>query len=405
MCDILALQFFIYGNIYLVVNAKMATSFAPAIITVLIIIIIVMVAVAIKAYKDVKNDAQKSLLSISEWAKNSSPACFNDLTPKMCQDILTSPGPVPPMPGPVPPMPGPGPRFDTAGAVFGARMVGRFIASIGSKQPGLLDLRSSSKFQAPVLLHITEDPQPIGAVWMSLDGKTAAVIFRGTQTLADLITDLDVNQRRVRRPWIPGISSRYSRSGRSAQYKQVLLSESGAGAGAGPVAVHGGVYKNYMEVRDTIMRIIRGSPVTEIFVAGHSLGAGIAFLCAYELSLPTKVPGTTPGITPKMAPKITPKIRVFGFAPPRVGNPAFARILASRVHTTSVINLADVVPSLPWSYMPGSANSLDGDDPSTFAHVTPIALFNNIKTDIASCHLIPTYLEGIRSGVTVLADA
>jgi hypothetical protein len=281
--------------------------------------------------------------ALKAWKVVNSPSCDKDTTPPICAGLLADPGPVP----------DPGrPKavgFDSAAATFAARLVGRFITGIRSR-PDLLGLAG---MPAPSLVYAPRDARPLIAVWA--DGVRAVVAVRGTQTIADLASDLSYNQMSV-----PSIA-------------QVRHPRGGTEVG---LNVHGGMYRMWASVRSAVFAAIPPS-TKKLFVAGHSLGAAVAFFIAYE---------APPALT----------VEVVGLAPPRAGNAAFASAVARRARTLSVINAADLIPTTPWSYMPNSP------DPWAYAHVHPLAFFSDSSTDIASCHAMPTYFNGIISGTVAV---
>lgn len=131
--------------------------------------------------------------------------------------------------------------------------------------------------------------------------------------------------------------------------------ETAASATDSRIKVHQGMNKVYLGARAALFAALPPT-VKALFITGHSLGAAVAFYYAYDAA--------HAGLT----------VEVVGLAPPRAGNPA----LAATARTASLVNLADLIPTMP-----------DGKAPDEYAAVAPVAVFNNLKSDIASCHGIP----------------
>ena len=177
---------------------------------------------------------------------------------------------------------------------------------------------------------------PFCAVWKTGDKSKAVIAFRGTISLYDLKVDF--------------------------KYEEIVVDN---------YNVSKGVYNLFQKLFPQINNLLDG--VSSAFISGHSLGAGLAFLTA--LNLP-------PNITKS----------VIGFAPPRIGDESFVTTLQRNAKTLSIINLADMVPSLAWSYMPNFSNA---NDIFQFTTVTPVGIFNDQSTDIMSCHEFPNYYNAI----------
>ncbi len=98
------------------------------------------------------------------------------------------------------------------------------------------------------------------------------------------------------------------------------------------VKVHYGFIQAYKSVREVILKAARATAAKEIICTGHSLGAGLATLCALDLqyNLPEK------------------EISCCTYGSPRVGNKHFAASYNRRVpQTYRFVNRADLIPKLP----------------------------------------------------------
>ncbi|CAN6344381.1 unnamed protein product [Urochloa humidicola] len=96
------------------------------------------------------------------------------------------------------------------------------------------------------------------------------------------------------------------------------------------------------QVLDEVRRIMReygGTPPRSITIAGHSLGAALAVLSAYEIT----AAATRQGDETEM-----PMVTAVSFGGPRVGNAAFRRRLEkSGVKVLRVVNSDDIVTKVP----------------------------------------------------------
>ena len=106
-------------------------------------------------------------------------------------------------------------------------------------------------------------------------------------------------------------------------------------------SVHKGFQKMYLTYRPFILKTLAAHNVTEVWVAGHSLGAALSLLTAYDLAaaLGASVP-----------------VKCFTFAPPKLGDAAFVAAFNSLPNITlsQYVNEADLVPYIPLSVMPNT---------------------------------------------------
>lgn len=311
-------------------------STCAAILATIVALVVILIAYL---WVKVTSARRKAKAALKGWAAIHSPDCIKSLSPPVCAALLSDPGP-PPDPA-RPRVPG----FDAAAATYAAKVVSRFIAYLGpAGSPALLQLGGMGP---PAFASIAQDQQPLAATWVAAGGAAAVVAVRGTQTVADLMSDLE--------------------------YGETTATDS-------RIKVHQGMIKVYLEARAALFAALP-STVKTLFITGHSLGAAVAFYYAYDAA--------QAGLT----------VEVVGLAPPRAGNQAFAAALAATARTASLINLADLIPTMPWSFMPDRKAPYTPDE---YAAVAPVAVFNNLKSDIASCHGIPAYYEGIAAGPVVI---
>ena len=218
--------------------------------------------------------------------------------------------------------------FDKDAALYGMRAIFGFITSINNNS--LLKIDNMSP---PILSYYANDNQPITSTWYS--GNVALVVIRGTRNINELKSDL--------------------------KYSSVTTLDN--------YSVHKGMYSVYQNIKQQLFNSLSDS-VTDVFIVGHSLGSAISYYFGLDLSKKYNV-------------------EIMAFAPPRSGDRAFTNAV-SNLRTTSIINIADFIPSLPWSFMPIMANN-----PVEYSHVNPIYSFNNMQNDIVSCHNLFAYYQGI----------
>jgi len=203
------------------------------------------------------------------------------------------------------------------------------------------------------------DVKNIGFSIVSYDAQTVLICFRGSQTAIDFVDDSKYNYYTPINGQFPPQknpeTALYTAPGFTAVYNEIKTN----------IITTIGTYKN----------------IKRVYICGHSLGASLSMLLAYDLST---------------NPKYTTMVEVYGIAPPKTGDKLFTTTIENNCkYALSLINLADMVPSITTTYM---YNKYAPNIPCSFLHVTPIAIFNNIKATIGDCHLITAYYEGIRNG-------
>jgi len=148
----------------------------------LIFISVVLIAVAAYGYRHLKQIGA----SLTAWGTPRTKICDGPKTiDDTCDPVLADPG--------KPPF-----GSNTVNAKYAAQVVGRLIAYIGTKDGKYITL---SGMNGPTLITSPQDSAlPLGAIWISPDGSTAVIAFRGTRTVKDLLSDLkfselDINKR------------------------------------------------------------------------------------------------------------------------------------------------------------------------------------------------------------------
>ncbi|WP_282939768.1 lipase family protein [Paenibacillus sp. RC67] len=174
---------------------------------------------------------------------------------------------------------------------------------------------------------------------MILQSKTMVIIvFRGTETIGELLADTDMAQ--VRFPY--------------------------AAAGG---YVHRGFAKLYgRKIRDQVMNELRGlSASKQIWITGHSLGGAVATLCTLDIAVNTSFNN--------------PLLMTFGS--PKVGNGKFTAAFSRKIRrSVRVVNSSDLVPVLP--------PSLKGAE---YSHVKGLYRIRFSRSTIMSNHTIRNYYD------------
>jgi hypothetical protein len=249
--------------------------------------------------------------------------------------------------------------YDKNATTYAVTIINNFLSKILNKFT-IMDIPGFNDFTTKYYKY-SKDKNPIAFSRISNDNKTIIICFRGSQTLIDFIDDSKYNYYNSvngvfppqNNPELniytsPGFTNIYNENG----IRRTILAE---------VAYH--VSRNPKKL-------------SRIFICGHSLGSSLAFLLANELG----------GLYPNI-------VEVYGIAPPKTGDlPFSASVKDNCTYTLSLINLADIVPSIVSTYM---YNKNKPNIPCVFSHIEPIAVFNYITFDIENCHLINSYYDGV----------
>jgi len=331
-------------------------SVAEALLVVLLILIIAAVYWAAKRARDIR-------AGLADWGTRVDPECDDPRqNPGACAPMLSgSIGPPPTANTASSTASGTTSGYDAPTVTYASRLVGRFIAYLGSGDASLIVMDG---MMVPVLSFAERDLKlALASTWSSNDGHLAVVAIRGTKTVEDFRLDLKYHEVRPSNRQVTLVRPATPRLG-----------------GDKIIQVHGGMYSAYVSARESLFAAlptaITSGGVGSVFITGHSMGSAISYYYALELA------AAYPNL----------KITVVAFAPPRAGDAAFAEDVAAAAKCYSIINLADFVPSMPWSYMPDMIPPYVADE---YAHVMPVYSFNNRKADITACHGTLAYFEGV----------
>ena len=105
-------------------------------------------------------------------------------------------------------------------------------------------------------------------------------------------------------------------------------------------SVHKGFQKMYLSYQPYIYRMVTRYNPAEIWIAGHSLGASLSLLTAYDVA------SAFPSVS----------VHCFTFAPPKVGDAVFVNSFNSlkNIQLVQYVNESDLVPLIPLSVMPNT---------------------------------------------------
>ena len=176
------------------------------------------------------------------------------------------------------------------------------------------------------------------------------IVFRGTQEAKEWIANLNV--------------------------QQIDYQSNNPQAGK----VHQGFYNLYFNGLKQFLdeAIGRLNPAIPCYVTGHSLGGAIAVLAALDLALNFS--------------NLKEQIQMYNYAPPRVGNPSFAKFYSDLVpNSYRVVNQADSTWLLPPTQL----------DNAIYLHVGQRWSFINQTGDLNPNHQLAAYQDAIDHNVEI----
>ena len=139
------------------------------------------------------------------------------------------------------------------------------------------------------------------------------------------------------------------------------------------ILVHRGFNDLYSSMRQQLIKIVyslyNSGEINRVVMTGHSLGASMALLAAYDIS---KIVGRN-------------NIVLYTIGCPRTGNVNFAKELQKKYTHYRIQNMADIIPLVPPPYVYGNE----------FSHTFPVYQIRNTKTSIAHNHTPYTYLQAL----------
>ncbi|MEX0268763.1 hypothetical protein AB3R30_06465 [Leptolyngbyaceae cyanobacterium UHCC 1019] len=197
----------------------------------------------------------------------------------------------------------------------------------------------------PRVLQRVANPKMVFLGFALTSKQGSIIVFRGSQTSEDWISNLQIRQ------------TDYVR----------------AGAPAGKV--HRGFLSFYSNVQAQMQAASKLlNPAAPCYLTGHSLGGALATFATSDLSLS----------------KLKPQLRLYTYASPRVGNLGFAEYLSGAVpNMYRIFNLADSVPEVP----PSKTRNTE------FHHVGQNWSFLHYTGDVAPNHFTSVYRAAIAKQV------
>jgi hypothetical protein len=270
-----------------------------------------------------------------------------------------------------------------------SRHVARFCADLVAR---LSTHRNQQKALVPPpgLVQVAVlDAQPNDALgWVLVDSESAPtaawIVFRGTSSKEEWEKDFELQQM----PFVVNMAGVAGSRLGEIPVPKVSLHPGVAHAmfrsttnNNEDVRLHEGFLDMYRAIRPQLIRAL--APFLKlnlpIFVTGHSLGAAVAAICTLDLSQNAGARD----------------VRTYTFAPPRVGNPAFARALSSTPGLSAMfqlVNTADVVPAIPLAVMP---NASVPEDLLIYEHAGTLMYFTENWESWKNNHTMPIYIKNI----------
>ena len=179
------------------------------------------------------------------------------------------------------------------------------------------------------------------------------MVFRGTQTQAEWLKNLNANQ-------------------------QQYISPTGKAIGE----VHEGFFQLTSELTPAIADAVKDlDPTLPFYITGHSLGAAVATLAALEIA--------------QKVPQLKEQIQLYTYASPRVYSPALAQIHSQLIpNTYRIVNLGDTVPLVPPVTIGNS-----------YVHIGQDWSFLAQFGDVLLNHVVDTYIAAMKQEAESIQDS
>jgi len=177
------------------------------------------------------------------------------------------------------------------------------------------------------------------------DGRTMVIAFTGSESVKDWLNNLKFLQ---------------------TPYPSVTQNQN--------IKVHYGFYTGYLSARQYVHDRVNISQPEQVIVTGHSLGGGLATLCALDIQY-------------NFFPENPKQVVSYTYASPKVGNLDFVASYNRRVpRTFRIVNGGDGVPWLPRAWQ-------------GYAHVDTLYRIdgNALRVTFAAArdHLLPAYRKSL----------
>ena len=251
------------------------------------------------------------------------------------------------------------PGFDLPTALEAAQLVtqayAQFVAFQNGGQwslQGDYTMLQSFSARAGGLFTDLDPTEPFGFVVQNNKSKNVFVVFRGTQTPEDWLSNIAINQ--TTHPW--GL-------------------------------VEEGFAKVYAQCSSAVLGAVPGAGAPKVVATGHSLGGALSTLAAADLAMAQVA------------------VQLYNFASPRTGSPSFADRFNQEIATAwRVVNTEDLVTTVPLStptvgsakpthgllgVLVGMVRKLD------FEHVGSAVTFTAFNGSIVANHQMATYVSAV----------
>ncbi len=241
-------------------------------------------------------------------------------------------------------------NFSTSTALLLLDLIGRL------EYTNDLPITSPNGFTLIQELKIPSDSPVFCGIW--INKKDLYIVFRGTKTQAEWSIDLQTQQDPITQNMLQIEWNRpnHNHVMRSLESDQIL--------------VHSGFLEMFQEFEPSITNTINEVNPSNLYIAGHSLGAGVSQLTGFNYS------------------DLNIPLVVYAFASPLVGNKAFANAVNDSFVLHRVTNQDDLVPLLPLNVM----FNLNGDHtPYLYARAGIDHLFSKNWGSWQNNHFIPIY--------------
>lgn len=266
----------------------------------------------------------------------------------LTQTAITPPPVQPPVAG----------QLDKPATRYLCQLLARFGASLGYNDQSFIatDADTGVRFVGTVGATQRAGGRPYVAVFDDAKNDALYLVVRGTHSTKD---------------W-------------EADFTYQLTEWAYAPNGVARPYVHKGAAGIYGSIRQNLAATLSSIKRKTLFVAGHSLGGAIASYIAYDTAQ-TGIDGVLKGVE---------DVRLTTFGSMRPGTPEFAASLQAAVKSvTNVINLADIVPSLPPTWLPDLGSNRC--KLYQYALANGVWAFNSPQNDLVSNHMLPIHFQAI----------
>jgi len=237
--------------------------------------------------------------------------------------------------------------------------IARYAADLISRltNNSKLSKKHNNQYIMPALTHVasfTSKRQKRAGGWLLVDSvdipTVCWVVFRGTGSNHEWRKNMTVEQ----------VPFYFTHTNKNSQ-----------------ILVHRGFYEMYTSIRKQLLHSIQPylkQPIP-IYITGHSMGAALATLATLELS---------------QLPNI--RLHTYTFATPRVGNQALKIAVANTLTFFQIVNLTDIVFSIPLAVTPNIKNP---QNPWFYEHVGTMLYFTKNWGSWKHNHTLPIYIDNL----------